>query len=96
MSLAQLLADARVQGRKLDSFPSGMPDTETEAFSVQCQVAKLTGWTQVGWKIGCTSTMAREMLRASGPFPGPLFAERTFENDHEVPVPVGEKPIHHG
>jgi 2-keto-4-pentenoate hydratase len=86
MSVAQILADARVQGRKLETYPDGVPVTETEAFSVQCQAARLTGWTQTGWKIGCTSKMAKEMLRADGPFPGPIYAERTFANDGEVPV----------
>lgn len=86
MSVAQILADARIQGRKLEDFPDGIPATEAEAFSVQCAAARLTGWTQTGWKIGCTSKMARDMLRASGPFPGPLYAQRTFADDGEVPV----------
>jgi len=86
MSVAQILADARVQDHKLETYPHGAPVTEAEAFSVQCEAARLTGWTQTGWKIGCTSKMAKDMLRADGPFPGPIYAERTFANDGEVPI----------
>ena len=86
MTVAKILADARVQGRKLEKYPHGAPATEAEAFSVQCKAARLTGWTQTGWKIGCTSKMAQDMLRADGPFPGPIYAQRTFANDGEVPV----------
>ena len=86
MSIAQALADARTQGRKLDSYPGDAPTDETNAFAVQCDAARLTGWTQTGWKIGCTSKLAQDMLRADGPFPGPIYAERTFPDDGDVPV----------
>ncbi|MEO1159652.1 MAG: fumarylacetoacetate hydrolase family protein [Pseudomonadota bacterium] len=86
MSIAQTLADARTQGRKLDSYPGNAPASEADAFAVQCDAARLTGWQQTGWKIGCTSKMAQDMLRADGPFPGPVYAERTFPNDGDVPV----------
>ena len=59
MTVAQVLADIRVQGRKLETYPDAAPATEADAFSVQCQAARLTGWTQTGWKIGCTSKMAK-------------------------------------
>lgn len=86
MSIAQALADARISGRKLDTYPGDAPADEADAFQVQCDAARLTGWTQTGWKIGCTSKMAQDMLRADGPFPGPVYAERTFPDDGDVPV----------
>lgn len=86
MNTAQALADARTQGRKLDTYPGDAPASEADAFAVQCDAALLTGWTQTGWKIGCTSKMAQDMLRADGPFPGPIYAECTFPDDGEVPV----------
>jgi 2-keto-4-pentenoate hydratase len=86
MNLAQALADARTKGIKLDAYPGAAPASELDAFKLQCEAARLTGWTQTGWKIGCTSKMAQDMLRADGPFPGPLYAERTFADDGEVPV----------
>ncbi len=86
MNTAQALADARTQGCKLATYPGDAPASEADAFAVQCDAARLTGWTQTGWKIGCTSKMAQDMLRADGPFPGPIYAERTFDDDGEVPV----------
>ncbi len=86
MSIAQALADARTEGRKLDAYPGDPPVDEVLAFKVQCEAAQLTGWTQTGWKIGCTSKMAQDMLRADGPFPGPVYEERTFPDDGDVPV----------
>ncbi|WP_108883585.1 fumarylacetoacetate hydrolase family protein [Anderseniella sp. Alg231-50] len=86
MNIAQALADARTQGRKLNDYPGHAPASEADAFAVQCDAARLTGWKQTGWKIGCTSKMAQDMLRADGPFPGPVYAERTFPDDGDVPV----------
>jgi len=86
MNLAKALADARTKGIKLDSFPGDAPANEADAFKLQCDAAKLTGWQQNGWKIGCTSQMAQKMLRADGPFPGPVYAECTYPNDGDVPV----------
>lgn len=85
-SIAKALAEARVQGRKLDAYPGDAPASETLAFSMQCEAAEMTGWTQTGWKIGCTSKMAQDMLRATGPFPGQIYAQRTFANGGEVPI----------
>ncbi len=85
-SIAKALAEARVQGRKLDAYPGDAPASETLAFSMQCEAAEMTGWTQTGWKIGCTSKMAQDMLRATGPFPGQIYAQRTFANGGEIPI----------
>ena len=83
---AQALADARTQGRKLNAYPGDAPETEALAFALQCEATALTGWRQTGWKIGCTSKLAQDMLRADGPFPGPIYEQRTFVNDGDVPV----------
>jgi hypothetical protein len=48
--------------------------------TLQCHAARLTGWRQTGWKIGCTSEMAQKMLNTTSPFPGPVYAERTIED----------------
>ncbi|MEP1771294.1 MAG: hypothetical protein ABJJ72_12195, partial [Anderseniella sp.] len=84
--VAQTLADARTHGRKLDTYPGDAPETEALAFALQCEATSLTGWRQNGLKIGCTSKLAQDMLRADGPFPGPIYGERTFANDGDVPV----------
>lgn len=82
--VAQALADARVNGLKLTGYPGPAPVDEAVAFALQCEAAKLTGWRQTGWKIGCTSEMAQKMLRTDSPFPGPIYAERTITDGATV------------
>jgi 2-keto-4-pentenoate hydratase len=79
-ALAQTLADARVRGLKLGDYPGPAPESEEASFALQCRAARLTGWRQTGWKIGCTSEMAQKMLNTDSPFPGPVYAERTIED----------------
>ena len=86
MSTARILAEARVTGRKLSTYPGDAPATQADAFKLQCEAARLTGWQQIGWKIGCTSKMAQDMLRTSSPFPGPMYLERSYANDSNVPM----------
>ena len=76
--LAKALAQARTGGVKLADYPGPAPADSEAAFALQCEAAKLTGWRQTGWKIGCTSQMAQKMLRTDSPFPGPVYAERTI------------------
>lgn len=82
--LAQVLAGARTKGIKLDDYPGPAPADSEAAFQLQCEAARLTGWRQTGWKIGCTSQMAQKMLRTDSPFPGPVYAERTVEDGGRV------------
>lgn len=84
--IARIIADARTKGAKLADYPGPAPANEHEAFALQCKAARLTGWHQTGWKIGCTSEMAQKMLRTDSPFPGPVYAERTVENGGMVHV----------
>jgi 2-keto-4-pentenoate hydratase len=83
-ALARTLADARVRGIKLGDYPGPAPTSEDAAFDLQCHAARLTGWQQTGWKIGCTSEIAQKMLNTTSPFPGPVYAERTIEDGGTV------------
>ncbi len=85
-SIARIIADARTKGAKLADYPGAAPADDRAAFALQCEAARLTGWHQTGWKIGCTSEMAKKMLNTSSPFPGPVYAERTVENGGTVRV----------
>ena len=85
-SIARIIADARTKGAKLADYPGAAPADDRAAFALQCEAARLTGWHQTGWKIGCTSEMAKKMLNTSSPFPGPVYAERTVENGGMVRV----------
>jgi len=82
--LARALAEARTRGLKLADYPGPAPADSAAAFALQCEAARLTGWRQTGWKIGCTSQMAQKMLRTDSPFPGPVYAERTIADGGTV------------
>ncbi len=72
--LAELLIAARSAGSPIDSVPDElMPSTMAEAEAVDDAVAALTGWPVLGWKIGCTSIYAQELLGTDGPFAGRVY-----------------------
>ncbi len=84
--VAEALAQARVAGVKLESYPGPVPASLEEAYAVQAEASRLTGWTPIGWKIGCTSEEAQRALSTDAPFPGPVYAERLFQSGGLVPT----------
>jgi 2-keto-4-pentenoate hydratase len=79
-SVIEALIAARKSGEKISEYPGPMPATMEKAFAIQCAVRDRLGWRQAGWKIGCTSEKAQKALKADGPFPGPLYAERLYKS----------------
>jgi hypothetical protein len=83
------LARARVAGVKLDAYPGPVPASIAAAYAIQAEAARLTGWSVVGWKIGCTSEKAQRALSTDAPFPGPVYRERLFSSGDLVPTAAG-------
>jgi 2-keto-4-pentenoate hydratase len=79
-------AAARQNQEALAALPEPVPPDPERAFALQRAVVKHLGWTQVGWKIGCTSVRAQKALSAPGPFAGGLFANRFFHSGDLVPT----------
>lgn len=74
-SLAEVLIAARNDGAALEPLPSNLvPSSAEEAQATDDAVAAISGWTVLGWKIGCTSEHAQQMLGASGPFAGRVYS----------------------
>lgn len=72
--LAKLLIDARNSGAPVGDVPDELvPPTVEDAQKVDDLVAEMSGWPVLGWKIGCTSTYAQELLGADGPFAGRIY-----------------------
>lgn len=83
-ALAELLIEARTSGQPIESVADAlMPPDAASAELVDDRVAELTGWPVLGWKIGCTSQMAQEMLGADGPFAGRVY--RIEESGSTIP-----------
>lgn len=77
-AIIEALKAARLSGEKLGSYPGPVPATKAAAFAIQSRVKERIGWTQAGWKIGCTSERAQQALKTDGPFPGPVYRERLY------------------
>lgn len=70
---ARLLTDARMDGQLLDSLGDLEPKGVACAYAIAEAHAKLLDTAPVGWKIGCTSQKAMDILNSPGPFAGRIF-----------------------
>lgn len=87
MAAVALLADAWQIGITLTELPdSCRPRTAAEAYRIQDLLTEELGFPVAGWKIGCTSAVARKILKARGPFAGRIFATRVFESGVTLPA----------
>lgn len=85
--------EARRTQQALSQLPEPVPPDFNRAFRLQCAITRHLGWTQIGWKIGCTSERAQKALNSPGPFPGPLFAERRFASGDQVPTIASNRRV---
>lgn len=86
-------AAARKSQSPLDHLPEDVPPGLERAFELQCGVTRELGWTQAGWKIGCTSERAQIALKATGPFPGTMFAHRVYKSGDHFPTIAENKRV---
>lgn len=91
---AAAFAAARKSESPLACLPEDVPPSYERAFALQGLVTKELGWTQCGWKIGCTSERAKTALNSPGPFPGTMFANRVFRSgDHYPSIAVNKRVV---
>jgi 2-keto-4-pentenoate hydratase len=86
-------AAARKSQSPLSALPADVPPSLDHAFRLQCGVTRELGWTQAGWKIGCTSERAQKALNATGPFPGTIFANRVYRSGDVFPTILENKRV---
>ncbi|MGD9806770.1 MAG: 2-keto-4-pentenoate hydratase [Hyphomicrobiaceae bacterium] len=73
--LAELLAEARREGRQLKDVPDELiPKTNAEGYQVNALVADALGWPLLGWKIAATTPVMQRRLRTNEPIYGRTFA----------------------
>jgi 2-keto-4-pentenoate hydratase len=90
---AAAFAAARKSEAPLDCLPEDVPPSFERAFALQGLVTQELGWTQCGWKIGCTSERAQKALNAPGPFPGTMFSNRVFKSGVHYPTIAANKRV---
>ena len=86
-------AAARKSQSPLAELPEVAPPDLDRAFRLQCGVTRELGWTQAGWKIGCTSERAQKALNATGPFPGTMFTNRVYRSGESFPTTAENKRV---
>ena len=86
-------AAARKSQAPLAALPEDDPPSLARAFDLQCGVTRELGWTQAGWKIGCSSERAQKALNATGPFPGTMFTNRIYRSGEVFPTIAENKRV---
>jgi len=86
-------AAARKSQSALAALPEDVPPDLNRAFRLQCGVTRELGWTQAGWKIGCTSERAQKALNSPGPFPGTMFTNRVYRSGERFPTIAENKRV---
>lgn len=78
---ARMFAKARAERRRIDTLPEPVaPATLEDGYAVQDAYAALSGEEVAGWKIGCTSREAQELLGVHEPVAGRVFASVLHES----------------
>jgi 2-keto-4-pentenoate hydratase len=92
-SVIAAFAAARKSQSPLSRLPEDVAPDLDRAFRLQCGVTRELGWTQAGWKIGCTSERAQKALNATGPFPGTMFTNRVYRSGDFFPTTAENKRV---
>ncbi|MCY4065560.1 MAG: hypothetical protein OXF57_04245, partial [Rhodospirillaceae bacterium] len=70
------ILNGRSNNRSIDTMdPAHAPRTVDDGYAVQSIVIRRCERPVAGWKIGCTSRLAQEMLGIPEPFFGPVFKD---------------------
>lgn len=86
---AAALARAFAANSPIDPLPDVVVADDAQAAAMQGAAITSLGAAVVGWKIGATSAKAQAIMRASGPFYGPVFADRLWNDGAEIALPPG-------
>ncbi len=70
---AQRLTNARLAVSHIDDLGDCTPTDPGSAHKIATAHAEQLGWESIGWKVGCTSTRAMQILNCPEPFPGRIF-----------------------
>ncbi|MBI3711228.1 MAG: fumarylacetoacetate hydrolase family protein [Proteobacteria bacterium] len=84
---AGCLAEALQMGQTIAAIPERCrPRSTADGYQVQARLVEELGIAVGGWKIGCTSAVARKMMGARGPFAGRVLGPRIFASGAMLPA----------
>lgn len=72
---------------RIDGLPqSCRPETVADGYAAQAQLAALSGWQQVGWKIAATSVAGQKHIGVDGPLAGRLLDGKLYHDGATLPA----------
>jgi 2-keto-4-pentenoate hydratase len=88
---------ARVEHRTITSLPDGVaPLSVDDGYQAQAAWSAHVDWPVAGWKIGCTSLAAQEMLSIAHPIGGRVFAPFLYHAPATLPASAFTAPLVEG
>ncbi|SNZ21131.1 2-keto-4-pentenoate hydratase [Cohaesibacter gelatinilyticus] len=87
---ARILAEARTNGIRLESYPADEPANIAEAYAAQKHMIEAIPAPVTGWKVGFTSETARKAASISEPLSGPLFENSIYEDGSTIKIKEGD------
>ncbi len=94
--LAQRLWEARRGGTLVETAARRELAGLDDAYHVQDEAVRVSGYARTGWKVGSTSAEARRKLGTDRPGAGALLEPFCFEDGAEVPVFAAHAPAVEG
>jgi 2-keto-4-pentenoate hydratase len=83
---ARILAEARINGIRLESYPACEPKNLQDAYDAQMHLIEAMPAPVAGWKVGFTSETARKAASISEPLSGPLFEDSIYDDGSTIQI----------
>lgn len=84
---AAILWDSWRSSTRIDELPASCrPHDRAGGYTIQAEVARLSGQAVIGWKIAATSAAGQKHIGVDGPLAGRLLAERGLDYGATVPL----------
>ena len=94
--LAERLWQARKHGGIVEAQDIIVPASSEEAYAIQAQIVRLSGYEVRGFKVGSTSKEAQRLLGTSEPGSGPLLAPFVHVTPARLPIAPLQTPAVEG
>jgi 2-keto-4-pentenoate hydratase len=83
---AARLAEARRSVTTIENLGDATPTDAATAEAISDAHAAALGWDVIGWKVGCTSELAMQILDSPGPFAGRIFDGTSYGSRQVAPA----------
>ena len=95
-TVAEILWAARRDGTVVPASDVPEPRDNNEAYAIQNEIARLSGFETRGFKVGSTSQAAQQILGSTGPGSGVLLAPYVFDSPATIAIVPDQSPLVEG